>query len=68
MAVFPAYRGCGIGTLLLKKMIEQTKKQGFTSLSLSVDADNPAYRLYEKHGFQKVNKTGTSWNMKANIT
>lgn len=67
MAVRPSYRGHGIGTLLLREMIHQLTAQGFTELSLSVDADNPASRLYERHGFQRINKTGTSWNMKARI-
>lgn len=68
MAVRPSYRGLGIGTLLLKEMMYQLAEQGFTELSLSVDADNPAAALYERHGFQRINKTGTSWNMKARIS
>lgn len=67
MAVLPSYRGHGIGRLLLKEIIQQLTEKGFTEISLSVDADNPAYRLYERHGFKRVNKTGTSWNMKASI-
>lgn len=63
MAVLPEYRGLGLGTLLLNEMIRTAKDSGFTSLSLSVDPNNPALRLYERQGFVKVGIDGTSWDM-----
>ncbi|MDC3414709.1 hypothetical protein NC797_06600 [Aquibacillus sp. 3ASR75-11] len=47
--------------------MKQAKNSGFTSLSLSVDPDNPAFRLYEGHGFVKVGINGTSYDMKVNL-
>jgi|SRR5699024_6773678 len=67
MAVSPEVRGQGIGTLLLREMIKKAKNSGFTSLSLSVDTGNPAFRLYERYGFKKVGMNGTSYDMKLNL-
>jgi [ribosomal protein S18]-alanine N-acetyltransferase len=67
MAVLPEYRGKGIGTLLLNEMMKKAKASGFASLSLSVDPNNPALRLYERHGFVKVGIDGTSWDMKTTL-
>lgn len=63
MAVLPEYRDQGIGTLLLNEMIRKAKNSGFISLSLSVDPNNSARRLYERQGFEKVGINGTSWDM-----
>ncbi|KHE69386.1 GNAT family N-acetyltransferase [Halobacillus sp. BBL2006] len=65
MAVSPEYRGDGIGTLLLSKMMEKVRSEGYESISLSVDPGNPARRLYERYGFEKVGINGTSWDMES---
>jgi ribosomal protein S18 acetylase RimI-like enzyme len=44
----PARRGTGVGTLLLEHVIEATDGR---SLSLTTRSNNPARRLYERHGF-----------------
>ncbi|QHS23455.1 GNAT family N-acetyltransferase [Virgibacillus sp. MSP4-1] len=67
MAVAPEFRGRGIGTLFLGEMMKKAKKSGFISLSLSVDLDNPAFRLYKRYGFKKVGINGTSYDMKVNL-
>lgn len=52
VAVSPAARGQGIGTLLLKHMIDYARQQHFKQAGLLVDLDNPeARRLYERLGF-----------------
>ncbi|MGG1676079.1 GNAT family N-acetyltransferase [Neobacillus sp. NRS-1170] len=63
MALLPEYRGSGIGTALLGEMLRITKEAGFGAVSLSVDPNNPALKLYNRLGFQKVGFDGTSWNM-----
>lgn len=49
--VAPAHRGTGIGTRLLAEVIAQARDRGEPGLSLSVEAGNPARRLYERAGF-----------------
>lgn len=62
------YRGMGIGTKLMKRIIEAAKDDGFHSLSLSVDSRNTAaLNLYRKTGFQIYDDSGSSWTMKLTI-
>jgi ribosomal protein S18 acetylase RimI-like enzyme len=56
-------RGRGIGTLLLDALIADARTGGFPALSLSVEPDNPAVRLYERAGFSRVPSNGGSWTM-----
>lgn len=51
IAVVDGRRGLGIGSSLLGAFAEQAKGAGIRQMSLSVDADNPAKRLYRKVGY-----------------
>lgn len=42
------YRGCGIGSELMKRMIEELRTQGYKKVSLSVQKTNYAVHLYKK--------------------
>jgi ribosomal protein S18 acetylase RimI-like enzyme len=53
IAVLPDYRGQGTGTKLLTKILDEGKKK-YPAVSLSVRANNPVLRLYERTGFMKV--------------
>ena len=63
MAVSPQWQGQGIGTMLLKAVIEAARGV-HPAISLNVRADNAAVRLYERCGFammpnsERVNRTG----------
>jgi ribosomal protein S18 acetylase RimI-like enzyme len=58
LALLPDHRGHGHGTKLLKTLIKKVKAEGYTGISLSVDATNPALRLYQKLGFKLVSSKG----------
>ncbi len=45
------YRGQGIGPALLGQLLDAAESQEIRALSLSVEKDNPALRLYERFGF-----------------
>jgi GNAT superfamily N-acetyltransferase len=45
-------RGRGVGSALLDALLAQAREQGHQALSLSVDRQNPARRLYERKGFR----------------
>lgn len=63
IALLPSFRGQGIGTKLLKQTLTIAQDQ-FPAVSLSIRADNPALRLYQRVGFVPVagseitNRTG----------
>ncbi len=54
LAVLKKYWGKGVGTQLMKKVVNWAKKNRIHRLSLGVWATNPkAKRLYEKFGFKE---------------
>lgn len=56
--VEPFFVGQGIGTLLMKQMIQQIKKKGFQKIILWVIKDNVrARKFYEVNGFVNSGKT-----------
>jgi ribosomal protein S18 acetylase RimI-like enzyme len=62
IAVLPGYRGQGIGTILLTRMLAEAKSV-HPAISLSVSADNPALRLYQRSGFEVVGEPSSSLTM-----
>jgi ribosomal protein S18 acetylase RimI-like enzyme len=62
IAVLPSAIGQGIGTALLRGVLEAARAQ-YAAVMLSVRMDNPAARLYERLGFTTVeqitNRIGT---------
>lgn len=58
IAVAKESRGKGIGTRLLNDMLTVLKVEGFLSVSLSVQKENYAVKMYEKTGFDVVQNNG----------
>jgi GNAT superfamily N-acetyltransferase len=52
MGIAAEARGRGIGGALLDALLAVARDQGFRALSLAVDRQNPAHRLYERKGFR----------------
>lgn len=51
MSVLPKYQQKGIGTKLLREMIDRLINCNYKQVSLSVDKHNNALRLYQRFGF-----------------
>ncbi len=62
IAVLPGCRGRGVGSALLRKLLEEVRAM-YSGVSLSVSVDNPARRLYERFGFEVVDTHGNSVTM-----
>jgi ribosomal protein S18 acetylase RimI-like enzyme len=62
ISLLPQFRGVGIGTRILSDIIEQAKRQ-HKFVSIHVEKNNPALRLYQRLGFVAVADTGVHWRM-----
>jgi len=62
IAVLPAHRGCGVGSALIQRLLGMARGV-YDAVSLSVSNDNPALRLYERLGFERVGTCGNSVTM-----
>jgi GNAT superfamily N-acetyltransferase len=67
IAVVPSKRGHGIGEKLLTSLMDRARAAGYESLSLSVEPENPSRKLYERHGFEVVDRGEEAWTMRARI-
>ncbi len=53
--VDPVSQGCGLGTKLVQKIINQAKNKNMKGVIVQTEKENiPAQKLYEKIGFTKI--------------
>ena len=67
MAVKEGFRGQGIGTRLIMEASKEYHRLVYQALSLSVDKENPAIKLYERMGFEFFEESGTAVTMKKKL-
>jgi ribosomal protein S18 acetylase RimI-like enzyme len=60
MSVLEGYRGRGLGTELLRAMLQKLAAGAYRQVSLSVDLDNYAYAWYQGFGFVQISSDGHS--------
>ena len=63
ISLYKEYRGKGIGTQMMVKMLELLKKQGFRRASLAVQKANYAVKMYWRVGFQTVDENEQEYIM-----
>lgn len=63
ISVFREYRGKGIGTALMRYILELLKKEGYKQTSLSVQKDNYAVKMYQKVGFEIISELKEEYNI-----
>jgi ribosomal protein S18 acetylase RimI-like enzyme len=62
IALLPEHRGRGIGGALLRGLLDEGAVSG-RRVSMHVERSNPALRLYERLGFERVKDDGIYWLM-----
>ena len=69
VAVVPNARGLGVGSALLRALIDRAGADGYQALSLSVDRHNEgAIALYEQFGFSRVDETLDSLTLRVALS
>lgn len=67
MSVYKKYRGLGIGTSLLKQLLSVERLAGYSKISLSVQKNNYAVKMYKKIGFTVVDENSEEYIMAVNL-
>ena len=63
ISLYEEYRNMGIGTVLMRDMLEFLKNKGYKQTSLSVQKANYAVRMYQKVGFEVIDKNEEEYIM-----
>ena len=63
ISLYKDYRGKGIGTAMMVRMLELLKSQGWQKASLAVQKANYAVRMYEAVGFKTVDENDEEYIM-----
>lgn len=63
ISLYKEYRGYGIGTALMERMLEELKILGYKQASLSVQKNNYAAKMYQKLGFEIVGENEEEYIM-----
>lgn len=63
ISLYKEYRGQGIGTALMKEMLEKLKKSGYKRASLAVQKANYAVKMYKNVGFEIVDENEEEYIM-----
>jgi ribosomal protein S18 acetylase RimI-like enzyme len=63
IALLPEYRNQGLGRALLQDLLDEASAHG-KMVSIHVEKNNPALRLYKRLGFGETADSGVYWFMK----
>lgn len=63
ISLYREYRNKGIGTALMKSMLNKLKNAGYRQASLAVQKENYAVKMYKKVGFEIVDENNEEYIM-----
>lgn len=63
VSLYKEYRGQGIGTDLMKRMLKELKSRGYKKASLAVQKANYAVKMYQNVGFKIVDENEEEYIM-----
>ena len=68
ISLYKEYRNKGIGTAIMKQMLQHLKCRGYKQTSLAVQKENYAVRMYKNVGFEIVAKLKEEYLMVYNLS
>lgn len=68
ISLYPDYRGHGIGTELMRRMLLYLKSHGYRKASLAVQKANYAVKMYRNVGFTIVDENEEEYIMTADLS
>ena len=63
ISLYKEYRGRGIGTDMMRRMLELLKEQGYKRASLAVQKANYAVKMYKAVGFRTIDENDEEYIM-----
>ncbi|MBQ8166262.1 MAG: GNAT family N-acetyltransferase [Lachnospiraceae bacterium] len=63
ISLYKEYRGYGIGTALMKRMLVELQTKGYKKASLAVQKANYAVKMYKKVGFEIIDENDEEYIM-----
>ena len=63
ISLYKDYRNCGIGTALMKEMLNILNQSGYKQASLAVQKENYAVNMYRKAGFEIIDENEEEYIM-----
>ncbi len=63
ISLYKEYRGYGIGTQLMKRMLAELRERGYENTSLAVQKENYAVKMYQNVGFEIVDENEEEYIM-----
>lgn len=63
ISLYKEYRGYGIGTELMKRMLQELEERGYKKASLAVQKANYAVKMYKNVGFEIVDENEEEYIM-----
>jgi|GEM_PF-1097089 len=67
-SLFKAHRSRGIGTALLEGMLKLLAEKGYEKVSLAVQKDNYALKMYENLGFRRISENEEEYIMEYKLS
>lgn len=63
ISLFEEYRNNGIGTAMMKTMLNELKNEGYKKASLAVQKNNYAVKMYKNVGFETIDENDEEYIM-----
>lgn len=68
ISLYKEYRGHGIGTALMEKMLDILRENNYAKASLAVQKANYAVKMYKKVGFEVIRESDEEYIMVCSLT